>query len=364
MYRLINKIEKTPKFGLLAITLTVTFVLGFVDYVTGTELTFYQFYAIPVMFAVWFAGRWRSYPIAIISLFFWVADDFYKRNIFGNPLISLWNLLVQMFFFVLLIEIFSALKLAFKEQKKAEQEKIKNEMKVARQVQEKLFPQFVPVSSLDFHGICKTADAVGGDYFDYFKIRNNEIAFAIGDVSGHGLSAALIMAGLVGFVRSSASVFNENLGEFFKRLNNLIFESTAGSNFISFFYGIVREEDKVFRYINAGQNPPMVYRPCTDTFVQLKTGGLLMGIKPDWDYETGTIKLESGDIIILYTDGITETFNSENEMFGEERLKYIIKKYYINTSSEIMDYILDGLDRFSNRLPQKDDITLLVIKIN
>lgn len=358
-------IEKLPKYVLFIFSLISILILGVLDYISGTELSFYIFYIMPVLFIVWFAGKKYGFILCLFCFASWYLDTFYHRGVELNFMVLFWNILVELSFFTLVIFSVSAMKNAIEKQEETERNKIARELSIAREVQQKLFPQSKPeIKNVNYFGICKPADAVGGDYFDYFRISQNETAFAIGDISGHGLSSALLMAGLVGFVRSNAIMYNDDLKIFMDKVNKLMCDSTDGSKFATFFYSVYNSETKILRYVNAGHNPPFLYRSKTKSFEELKTDGFIIGGMCDFSYKDASLKLDGDDLLLYYTDGITETFNAANEQYGEERLKNTIAENYPESPKIICDKIIQGVQSYSNGKPQADDMTLLAIKIN
>lgn len=358
-------IEKLPKYLLLIIALSCVIILGFLDYITGADLSIYIFYVIPVLFVTWFAGKRYGFIVCLFCFVFWYIDTFYNRGLDLSYGILFWNILVEFLFFTLTIFSVSALKKAMEKQKEIERQKISRELYIAKEVQQKLFPQSLPeIKNGNYFGFCKPADAVGGDYYDYFLIDRNEIAFTIGDISGHGLSSALLMAGLVGFVRSNAIIYNEDLKIFMDKVNNLMCSSTDGSKFATFFYSVYDSETRILRFVNAGHNPPLIYRAKSKTFEELKTDGFIIGALCDFKYKDASVILDDGDLLLCYTDGITEYFNLKNEQFGEDRLKTVIEKNYTLSAKDICNKIIEGVQNFSEDREQADDMTLLAIKIN
>lgn len=357
-------IENLPKYVLFFFSLLFVIILGFIDYLSGTDVTFYIFYVIPVLFIVWFADKKYGFIICFFCLVSWYTDTFYKRGDDIDSIILLWNLFVEMIFFVFIIFSVSSLKKAIEKQEETERNKIEREFSIAREVQQKLFPQVKPeIKCLDYFGLCRPADAVGGDYYDYFRLNKYETAFAIGDIAGHGLSSALLMAGLVGFVRSNAIIFNDDLKMFMEKVNTLMCESTDGSKFATFFYSVYNCETKILRYVNAGHNPPLLYNPKTRSFVELKTDGFIIGGISSFKYNEATVKLDDENLLVYYTDGITEYFNSKSEQFGEERLKNIIEENYSLRAELLCDKIIERVKNYSCGTPQADDMTLMVVKI-
>lgn len=359
----IQRIERLPKYIVFTFALLFVILLGFLDYISGTEFSFYIFYVIPVLFIVWFAGKRYGFILCGFCFASWYVDTFYNRGIDLNNLLLFWNILVELSFFTVIIFLVSGLRNAIKKQEESEREKILKEFSIAREVQLKLFPQVMPeIENVKYFGICKPAEAVGGDYYDYFRVNKNETAFAIGDIAGHGLSSALLMAGLVGFVRSNAIMYNDDLKIFMDKVNKLMCESTDGSKFATFFYSVYNFETNALRYVNAGHNPPLLFNSKSNNFVELKTDGFIIGGVNNFRYKDAALKLETDNILVFYTDGITETFNSSQEQFGEERLKNVIKENFNLSPEKICSKILVEVENYSNGNPQADDMTLLTIK--
>jgi serine phosphatase RsbU (regulator of sigma subunit) len=358
-------IERMPKYVLFITSLLFVILLGFLDYISGTDISFYIFYVIPVLFIVWFAGKKYGFIICIFCFASWYVDTFYNRGVELSYMILFWNILVELSFFALIIFSVSAMKNAIEKREEAERGKISRELSIAKEVQQKLFPQSAPeVKQLEYFGLCIPAEAVGGDYYDYFKINRKETAFAIGDIAGHGLSSALLMAGLVGFVRSNAIMYNDDLKIFMEKVNKLMCESTDGSRFATFFYSVYNSETKTLRFVNAGHNPPLLYRSKTKSFEELETDGFIIGGVADFNYKDASLKLDGDDLLLYYTDGITETFNPGNEQFGEERLKKVIERNFYLPPKDICNKIIEEVKKYSEGKEQADDMTLLVIKLN
>ncbi len=362
---LVIKIEKLPNFLIFIISLFVVMIFGFLDYFTGTDFSFYIFYVIPILFIVWFTGKWYGFLLCFCCLVPMFLDAFYLRETEIKYSYLIWNIVVEFSFFTILIFSVSSLKKAIRNREEAERQKISREFEIAKEVQQKLFPQVQPeINGVDYYGFCKPADAVGGDYYDYFRINQSETAFAIGDIAGHGLSSALLMAGLVGFVRSNAIIYNDDLKIFMDKINKLMCESTDGSKFATFFYSVYNSEKKSLRYVNAGHNPPLFYNSKTKSFEELKTDGFIIGGIRDFKYKEAYINLDGDSLLLYYTDGVTEYFNQKEEQFGDDRLKKVIEENYNLSAKDICNKIIESVKNYSNGVNQADDMTLLAIKIN
>jgi len=242
-----------------------------------------------------------------------------------------------------------------------EKRKLEEDLDLARDIQTKLLPLSVPdLPGYDIAAINIPAQAVGGDYYDFMVIDNESLYFALGDVSGKGISAALLMASLQASFRSQAAA-GSKIADLTSSLNNHIFNSTPSSKYITFFSGILQIQDGSVNYCNAGHNPPLLIKDDGST-EYLKTGGIPLGFVLDSPYGIETMRLSQGDILLLFSDGVTETFD-ENEMeFGESRLSKLIARNRNLDAKEIIDLILTNLKKFSGEELFLDDVTLLMIK--
>ena len=186
----------------------------------------------------------------------------------------------------------------------AQRERLNREIEIAREVQERLFPQHLPeISGIDFSGHCRPALGVGGDYYDFLQLPNGDLGVAIGDVSGKGIAAALLMASLQASLRGQVLSGQGNLARLIANVNQLVYEASASSRYATFFYGQFERATLTFRYVNAGHNPPMILRPTEEDVthvIRLETGGPVVGLFPKVPYQEGTVALEPGDIFRLY----------------------------------------------------------------
>lgn len=364
MNKFISKIEQLQDIYIFLFSTLLLIIIGVIDYITGQDFSFYIFYAIPVLITTWFAGRKYAIYLIFITVVFWFLDNFYNRPTHLISINPFWEIFVQTIFFLVVIIILSSLKKSMEDKKNLEINKMKRELEIAREVQTKLYPQIKPsMNGLDYCGICFPAEAVGGDYYDYIKLSENEIAFAIGDVSGHGLGPALLMAGLVGFVRSNAALYKGNISDFANSINLNLCEMAKDNMFATFFYSLYNDSQKSLRYINAGHNPPLHFKFKDKIFERLTSGDLLIGAFPEATFKEISVHLEKDDLLILYTDGVTETFDSNSEMFGEEKLKSLIEENSTKEIQEIISIIQNELKIFSGNSSQADDITLLIIRV-
>ncbi len=250
----------------------------------------------------------------------------------------------------------------------AQRESMNREMEIAREVQERLFPQRLPViAGIDYYGACRPALGVGGDYYDFLPLPNGDLGIAIGDVSGKGIAAALLMASLQASLRGQALMGQGDLARLMINVNQLVYEATPSNRYATFFYGQYHRETRIFRYVNAGHNPPIVLRRAKDAtihVIRLEAGGTVVGLFPSTPYQEGSLPMEPGDIFVGFTDGISEAMNREDEEWGEERLIPAVAACADQRASEIIPNLMAEADRFVSGAPQHDDMTLVVVKMS
>ncbi len=249
-----------------------------------------------------------------------------------------------------------------------ERERLERELETAREIQEQLLPHEMPiVSGFEITGTSLPSQQVSGDYFDFLDIGDGQLGIAIADVSGKGIPAALLMANLQASLH--AQIFQPGkVAEVAYRINNLLYRSTDTHMFVTFFYGILDKKRSIFTSTNAGHNQPLLFRS-DGRIERLGEGGLILGFQPDVHYDQQTVVIRPHEVIVLYTDGITEAADPSTEMvaddlFGVERLVNIIQANLNNSAREIQSAILEAIVQHTHNAPQYDDITLVVIKRN
>jgi sigma-B regulation protein RsbU (phosphoserine phosphatase) len=249
-------------------------------------------------------------------------------------------------------------------------ERLNRELEIAREVQQRLFPQELPsVEGLDYYGACRPALGVGGDYYDFLELPEGKFGIAIGDISGKGIGASLMMASLQASLRGQTIHFKEELAEMMKHINTLLYEASTSNRYATFFYAQYDPKTGKLIYVNAGHNPPVLLRPKTDDktdfeMILLEDGGPVVGMLPSMfvSYEQGEIELRPGDLVVGSTDGITEAMNPQEEEWGEEQMIEELKKVYDRSSEEILNHIVEKADEFAAGAKQHDDMTMIVIK--
>jgi len=240
-------------------------------------------------------------------------------------------------------------------------EAMNRELEIAREVQERLFPQEFPkMAAIDGAGYCRPARGVGGDYYDFIELPDGRLGIAIGDVSGKGMAAALLMASLQASLRGQTMAGIQDLAQLMRNVNKLVYDASQSNRYATFFYSEYDPATKQLAYVNAGHNPPMILR--SGGVVRLEATGMVVGLMPHSNYTMDTCQLQPGDIFIGYTDGISEAMNEQDEEWDEDRFIAAARACAKGSAKEMIEAILRGADSFTGAAPQFDDMTLLVMK--
>tara|TARA_R100001143_G_scaffold58746_1_gene56829 strand:+ start:40396 stop:43005 length:2610 start_codon:yes stop_codon:yes gene_type:complete len=251
-------------------------------------------------------------------------------------------------------------------QELASENRIKQELQIARKVQQSFLPLKTPnVPGLDVFAICKPAFETGGDYYDFIELDDKKLAITIGDVSGKGIQAAFYMTFTKGVLYALCNDYTSSV-EVMCRTNKMFRKNAAKGTFISLIFGIFDEEKSIFRFSRAGHNPLLYFNKKEKKLHIYQPEGIAIGMA-DMDQFSShiseqSVKMEEGDILIFYTDGMVEAVNREHELFGEDRLYALIKKYHDLPSQQMVEKIEEHLAEFVNGTDQYDDMTIIVVK--
>jgi sigma-B regulation protein RsbU (phosphoserine phosphatase) len=244
----------------------------------------------------------------------------------------------------------------------AERERMNRELEIARGVQQRLFPQKTPATpGLQIAGYCRPALGVGGDYYDYFDVGEGNLGIAIGDVSGKGFPAALLMASLRASLRAQTMGGGCNLAGIMQNVNTLAYEGSAVNKYATFFYGQFSPGSRLLSYVNAGHEPPLIFR--NGSVIPLDIGGPVVGLLPCVQYEQGTLLLEPGDVVVALTDGISEAMNPADEEWGVESLIGCVRQSNGIGCADLIERVIACADTFAAGAKQHDDMTLVVARI-
>lgn len=248
---------------------------------------------------------------------------------------------------------------------KEEQEliKVQQELRLAYEIQMNLLPETSPqIDGYEIFGTSIPAKEVGGDYFDFIAAEKNKMAFCVGDISGKGMPAALLMSNLQASVRGQTLV-RSNVKDCMEKINSMLFHNTPPEKFSTFFYGILDSENHKIIYSNAGHNYPFLFSKKRG-LVQLEKGDIVLGCMETFQFGEHSISLEPGDLLLLYSDGITEAINENEEELGEEEMTKVIIENPDISLKKMADLILEKVKLHSGDNLQYDDMTLVLIKRN
>jgi sigma-B regulation protein RsbU (phosphoserine phosphatase) len=237
------------------------------------------------------------------------------------------------------------------------------ELEIARGVQQNLFPKNLPErEGWQFAAMCRPARAVGGDYYDLFELDSKRVGLALGDVSGKGLGPALMMSSIHAITQGGLASLAGEPARFVESLNEQLVRSTAQGMFATFFVGVLDTGTGELRYVNAGHNPPFVVPGGSSDVSTLTEGGLMVGAFRGAKFISSDLHMGEGDLLVVFSDGITEAMNEAGEMFEEEKLLgAILKARACGKASEILSLIIDAVDRFVGEAEQSDDISVVVV---
>lgn len=243
----------------------------------------------------------------------------------------------------------------------ARHQRVQREVEIAREVQQRLFPEIPSVPGMDIAGHCRPALGVGGDYYDVIPLEDGRLAIAIGDISGKGIAAALLMASLRASLRGILDAGSQDMARMVGKLNRLIHESSTANRYATFFLAIYDPTTRELRYVNAGHNPPFVVRDSGT--LRLEACGPVVGLLKDIECDERCLALEPGDTFIGYTDGISEAMTVDDEEWGEDRMQVAVEAVRDRASQEILDVVFRAADVFTAGAKQHDDMTLLVFRL-
>lgn len=248
-----------------------------------------------------------------------------------------------------------------------EQEKLRRDLALAAEVQRRLLPAHPPrCGSATLAAFTLAARTVGGDYYDFFELPGDRIALAVADISGKGVAAALLMSVVQASLRVISTEGADHPSELVARMNRFVYGSTGNNKYATFFYAQLEDGARRLRYINAGHNPPYLTRRTVEGVetIELSTGGTVLGLFPDVAYEDAAVELRPGDLLVVYTDGVTEALDVHGEEFGEERLKRLLNESLGVAADEVAATLAAALRHWIAGTEQYDDLTFIVVSVN
>ena len=246
-------------------------------------------------------------------------------------------------------------------EERIERERMERELELATEIQQRFQPSAPPImNDYEFQGISFSCYEIGGDYYDFLTTHDGKMLIALGDVSGKGTAAALLMSSLHASVHAQVAA-KTSLHQMVKSINEYLAENTPTNRFITLFIAELDPNTGIINYINAGHNPPLVGR-ADGKVEQLESGGFPLGIMPMAEYEVGQIQLAASEALVIYSDGVSEAVNIKDEEFGMERLSKVVSENLQKSASGLRDKVEFALSSFTQTAPANDDITLVIVK--
>ena len=244
-----------------------------------------------------------------------------------------------------------------------ERERLEREQQVASEIQQRFLPATAPiVTGYELQGISFPCYEIGGDYYDFIQREDGRLVVALGDVSGKGTAAALLMSSLHAAVHAQADI-HDSLVKTISAVNRYLVDSIPANRFVTLFYAELDPQNGTLSFLNAGHNPPLIVHT-GGTMEQLASGGLPLGIMSNADFREGRTKLYPGDVLVIYSDGVSEATNPNGEEFGPTRLYEVVARNLDASAGGIRDRIESALTKFCQGTPAADDITLVIVKRN
>ena len=229
-------------------------------------------------------------------------------------------------------------------------------------VQQRFMRHPVPaIDILDYGAECRQVLELGGDFYDFVPLADGRLALAVGDASGKGVAAALMISNVQSSLRTAALFSGDNGAVMLRAVNRQVYATSLADRYATLFYGVFDKTARMLRYVNAGHNPPMVMRR-DGSIDWLETGGAPVGLFPDWAYEEGVVRLDSGDILVAYSDGVTEAVDPFGEEWGVEGLRRAAAESRARCAEGLVRAIFTSMDRFSGGR-QSDDATVVVLRV-
>lgn len=245
-----------------------------------------------------------------------------------------------------------------------ERRRLESELELSQVVQRALLPQRVPdISGVDLAAFSRPSEIIGGDYFDFFQYRDGTHGLVIADVSGHGVSAGMLMSSLQTALRTIAPDTDSPV-EILERINRFYIHNINFTTFVTVFLARFDPINLTLTYVNAGHNPPAVHHKGNTEITWLKPTAPAIGLVEDFHPGTESVVFSKGDSLLLYTDGVTEVLNTDNNQFGQERLAEVLSQNGDLRASDLLQVVRRGMSAFGNNRPLADDVTMIALKIS
>jgi sigma-B regulation protein RsbU (phosphoserine phosphatase) len=242
--------------------------------------------------------------------------------------------------------------------------RLNQDLLAAREIQSRFLPGRLPhIAGLDYSGDCQPAGEVGGDFFDFRRPTGNELSVWVGDVSGHGFGAAILMSGIQSFLRGVTGRGSSEMPGVVEELNRSVCQVAPDNIYVTLFYAHVDPQRREVRYVNAGHEPPLLLRRRTGSAQRLDSTGTVLGLTGRAVYAQRTIRVDPGDVLVAFTDGVTEATDIEGQQWGENGVLNVLRRCKHARGSELVAEILESAGRFADPAAPADDRTAVVVRL-
>ena len=355
---------RRPKALILISSAAAIAIIGFIDAVTGPDLSVLTFYFVPVLFATWFVGRGAGTVLSAVSAGAWIAIDLIANGGHIGHGVSAWNAAIHLTLFVAGVWMIGELKESLERQERSERRRIAMEIDTAREVQKALLPhgRDEEIRGFDVAASCEPAIGISGDFYELSLVDGDRLLLALGDVSGKGISAGLLGASLLGGLRSLAPLYRRRVDRLVAQLNVMLQKSSPGVRYATLFAAEYDYSSSTLHWVNAGHTSGLLFRPDSPVPERLGSTGTVVGLFPNAQWQQNDVQLERGDMLLLFSDGITEAADANEVEFGEQRIVDAVARVSGEPAAAIHATVLDAVGRFAGSGPLADDRTLVVLR--
>lgn len=324
------------------------------------EISLGYLYLLPLVLSALVNRRLTTFSLIVVCIF--LHDLFGPQHTIAGRVVLNLTALIGFSVVTLLVNRLARQRRSLSEIARGQRDELAAEIRLAMEVQQRLLPTSTPMPpQIESAGGMTYAKGVGGDYYDFIELPDGDIGIAIADVAGKGVAAALLMPAIEVALRLGA-LGQIAMLETFQSLNKVMYDVTQAARYVTLFYGKLHVRLNQLEYINAGHNPPLWLRHGTKTVEWLDSSSTPLGVLPVADYATRKVQLRKGDILVLYTDGLTEARNAQGDEFSRKRLLQVVREHAASNAQEIYDAVRARVRGFRGAESFDDDLTLIVVK--
>jgi serine phosphatase RsbU (regulator of sigma subunit) len=348
--------------GRVILIVVLFLAIALVDIWTSPGLSFLSFYFLPMLLGAWYFGRPAAVALALASTAVWLTDDVLSHRYHALATIPIWNRGVEIVFFVVMAWLAGTLRATLLRETKARAELLERDLEMAREVQAALLPPArFEGAVFTASAVCRQARAVGGDAYDIVPLETGALAVAVADVSGKGISAALLMANFLAVFRALLPLRTDQLDLLAAEISGRLRETLAPHRFVTAFLAVI--EDGSLRYVNAGHEPAILVTPGhpQPASVELKSTGPVLGLLRDRSFREERVPFPAGSSLLIYTDGLTERLSATGEEFGRARAVRTAATSCTKHPGAVVQSLLEAADEHAAGEPPTDDLTILVV---